>query len=81
MANRGIERASLFPTAETRDEFVSRLGEIAYGFAVEVNAYLGGEQLCRRDDIRVLLESNGYRFVRASDNLGIDDFYVNKSVT
>jgi FkbM family methyltransferase len=47
---------------------------------VEVNAYLGREQLCRRDDIRILLESNGYRFVRASDHLGIDDFYVYASV-
>jgi len=39
VANRSIERSSLFPTPETRDEFVSRLGEIAYGFAAEINAY------------------------------------------
>ena len=39
VANRGIERSALFPTSKARDEFVSRLGEIASGFAAELNAY------------------------------------------
>jgi len=43
VVNRGADRSLLFPTAVARDEFVGVLGEIAYGFAVEVNAYCAME--------------------------------------
>jgi len=40
---RGIDRSSLFPTPEARDEFVSTLERIAYRFAVEFHAYCAME--------------------------------------
>jgi hypothetical protein len=41
--NRGVDKSVLFPTTEAKDGFVLALGEIAYGFALEIHAYCAME--------------------------------------
>jgi len=43
VANRAIDQSALFPSVEAKDGFVRALGEIAYGFAIEVHAYCAME--------------------------------------
>ena len=79
LVNRGIDRSRLFPTPETRDEFVSTLERIAYRFAVELHAYCAMEshyhvlaraeesellRACDELDARCALTTDGARFRR-----------------
>ena len=43
VTNRGVDGSALFPTVEAKEGFILALGEIAYGFAVEVHAYCAME--------------------------------------